>query len=176
MKDFFNLGSHTKTAILFFLIIIICVIFYLMKNFKTIDIQLKILLLIIILGSIAGISLIQKEDKSVALLRSNFSLATGIIEQYIVTNLKGKGDTGNSIKYIYSINNQFFTNSYGENYYVDIPNDKPDLSLLYLVIYEKANPKNSFILLNYPVTSSEDLERYKDLFKDKIPANAIKQD
>jgi len=44
-----------------------------------------------------------------------------------------------------------------------------------LVIYEKTNPKNSFILLNYPVTSSEDLERYKDLFKDKIPANAIKR-
>jgi len=50
MEDFLNLRSHTKTAILFFLIIIICVIFYLMKNFKTIDIQLKILLVFLFFG------------------------------------------------------------------------------------------------------------------------------
>jgi len=175
MKDFLSSGSHTKTAILFFLIIIICVFFYLIKNFKTIDIQLKILLMIIILGSIAGISLIQQEEKSVTLLRNNFYLTTGSIEEYIVTKLKGKGDTGNSIKYIYSVENEFIAHSYGDNYYVDVPDDKPDLSVLYLVIYEKANPKNSFILLNYPVNSSEDLEPYKEIFKDNIPADAIKQ-
>ncbi|WP_157472418.1 hypothetical protein [Flavobacterium aquidurense] len=131
--------------------------------------------MILIVGLVAGICLIREQDKNVELLKNNFYLTTGSIEQYIVTNLKGKGDTGNSIKYIYSVDNHFFVHSYGENYYVDIPNDKPDLSLLYLVIYEKVNPKNSFILLNYPVNSSQDLERYKDLFKDKIPDDAIKQ-
>ncbi|KQB41119.1 hypothetical protein RC62_4494 [Flavobacterium aquidurense] len=175
MKDFFNQENHTKTVVVIFIFIIICVIFYFVKNFKSIDNQLKILLMILIVGLVAGICLIREQDKNVELLKNNFYLTTGSIEQYIVTNLKGKGDTGNSIKYIYSVDNHFFVHSYGENYYVDIPNDKPDLSLLYLVIYEKVNPKNSFILLNYPVNSSQDLERYKDLFKDKIPDDAIKQ-
>ncbi|WP_337967774.1 hypothetical protein [uncultured Flavobacterium sp.] len=175
MKEFFNLGDHTKIIISIFGIIVLFIVFYFMRNFKTIDIQLKFLLIILIIGLVAGIYLNSKQDKNVALLKNNFYLTTGSIEQYIVTNLKGKGDTGNSIKYVYSIDNQFFVHSYGENYYVDIPNDKPDLSLLYLVIYEKANPKNSFILLNYPVNSSDDLERYKKVFKEKIPEDAIKQ-
>lgn len=174
MKEFFNLGDHTKMIISIFGIIVLFIVFYFIKNFKTIDIQLKFLLIILIIGLVAGICLNREQDKNVALLKNNFYLTTGSIEQYIVTNLKGKGDTGNSIKYIYSIDDQFFVHSYGENYYVDIPNDKPDLSILYLVIYEKTNPNNSFILLNYPINSSDDLERYKRMFKEKIPEDAIK--
>ena len=174
MKEFFNLGDHTKIVISIFGIIVLFIVYYFIKNFKTIDIQLKFLLIILIIGLVAGICLNREQDKNVALLKNSFYLTTGSIDQYIVTNLKGKGDTGNSIKYVYSIDNQFFVHSYGENYYVDIPNNKPDLSLLYLVIYEKTNPKNSFILLNYPVNSSDDLERYKKMFKEKIPEDAIK--
>lgn len=66
------------------------------------------MLIILIIGLIAGICLSREENKKVTLLKNNFSLTTGSIEQYIVTNLKGKGDTGNSIKYVYSINNEFF--------------------------------------------------------------------
>ncbi|OMQ12518.1 hypothetical protein [[Flexibacter] sp. ATCC 35103] len=175
MKEFFNLSDYTKIIISIFGIIVLFIVFYFIKNFKTIDIELKFLLIILIIGLVAGICLNREQDKNIELLKNNFYLTTGSIDQYIVTNLKGKGDTGNSIKYIYSVDNHFFVHSYGENYYVDIPNDKPDLSILYLVIYEKTNPKNSFILLNYPVNSSQDLERYKDLFKDKIPEDAIKQ-
>ena len=174
MKEFFNLGDHTKIVISIFGIIVLFIVYYFIKNFKTIDIQLKFLLIILIIGLVAGICLNREQDKNVALLKNSFYLTTGSIDQYIVTNLKGKGDTGNSIKYVYSIDNQFFVHSYGENYYVDIPNNKPDLSLLYLVIYEKTNPKNSFILLNYPVNSSDDLERNKKMFKEKIPEDAIK--
>ncbi|SMP29629.1 hypothetical protein [Flavobacterium hercynium] len=176
MKELFNLGDHTKMITLIFGIIILLISFYLIKNFKTIDIQLKFLLSIIILGLIASILSKKEQDEQVTVLKNNFSLTTGNIETYNITNLKGKGDIGNSIKYIYSVDEQYFVNSYGENYYVKIPQDKPDLSILYLVIYEKTNPKNSFILLNYPITSTEDFERYKEMFKDKIPANAIKQD
>ena len=80
------------------------------------------------------------------------------------------------IKFIFKVDDKFIDNQYQENYYVDIPDDKPDLTILYLVIYEKTNPKNSFILLNYPVNSSKDFERYKEMFKEKIPDDAIKQD
>lgn len=176
MKEFFNLGNHTKTVVVIFVIIIICVIFYLVKNFKTIDIQLKFLLMILILGSAAGISLSKKEDKDVELLQNDFSLTTGNIEEYIVPNMKGyRGNTSNSIKYVYKVDKEFISHSYYENYFISIPNDKPDLNILYLVIYEKTNPKNSFILLNYPVNSAEDLKRYEKMFRDKIPADAIKQ-
>jgi len=176
MKELFNLGYHTKMVISILIIFILFIVFYIIKNFRTIDFQLKIILLIIIVGLIASILSKKEQDEQVTVLKNNFSLTTGSIETYNITNLKGKGDIGNSIKYIYSVDEQYFVNSYGENYYVKIPQDKPVLSILYLVIYEKTNPKNSFILLNYPITSPEDFERYKEMFKDKIPANAIKQD
>ena len=176
MKEYLNFENHTKMVTIIFGILILGICFYFIKNLKTMDIQLKFFLIIIMLGSIAGICKSRQEDKNVMLLKNNFSLTTGNVDEYIVTNLKGKGDTGNSIKYIYSVGNKFFVNSYGENYHADIPNDKPDLSVLYLVIYQKDNPKNSFILLNYPVNSSKDFERYKEMFKEKIPDDAIKQD
>lgn len=175
MKDFFNLENHTKTVMLIFLIIIISIIFYLVKNFKTIDIQLKILLMVVIVGLIAGICMSKEDDKNLALLRNDFSLTTGSIEEYIVPNLKGyKGNTSNSIKYTYKVGNEFISHSYYENYFISIPNDKPNLNILYLVIYEKKNPRNSFILLNYPVNSSDDFNRYVEMFKNEIPANAFK--
>lgn len=177
MKEFFNPGSHTKTVVVIFALIMICVLFYLVKNFKTIDIQLKFLLIVLILGSVAGISLSKEEERNVELLRSDFSLTTGSIEEYIVPNMKGfRGNTSNSIRYIYKVGKEFISHSYYENYFISIPNDKPDLSLLYLVIYENTNPRNSFILLNYPINSSGDLEKYKEMFKHEIPADAVKQD
>ena len=177
MKELFNLGDHTKMVISILIIFILFIVFYIIKNFRTIDFQLKIILLIIIIGFLAGILLSKKQDKNFELLKNNFYLTTGSIEEYIVPNLKGyRGNTSNSIKYIYKAGNQFIKNSYIESYFIAIPNKKPDLSILYLVIYEKTNPKNSFILLNYPITSPEDFERYKEMFKDKIPANAFKQD
>jgi len=175
MKEFFNIDEHTKMIAIIYIAVLICILFYFFKNFKKIDYQLKLILVFLFFGFIYAIySTIEKNEKAF-LLRKNFSLTTGNIEEYFVPKLRGRG-SNSSIKYIYSVDNEFIQNQYQENYYVDIPDNKPDLSILYLVIYEKTNPKNSFILLNYPITSPEDFERYKEMFKDKIPANAIKQD
>lgn len=177
MKDFLNFTNHTKMVIIIFGVLILWICFYCIKNFKTMDIQLRFLLVIVIVGFIAGIFISEEEDRNFALLKSNFSLTSGSIEEYIVPNLKGhRGNTRNSIRYIYKVGKEFISHSYYENYFISIPNDKPDLSLLYLVIYEKTNPRNSFILLNYPINSSDDLEKYKKMFKHGIPADAIKQD
>ncbi|PAM92702.1 hypothetical protein B4N84_21460 [Flavobacterium sp. IR1] len=151
--------------------------YYFIKNYKTLDVQLKVLLLIAMVGTVWLFGEEKIKTKDLNNLKSNYAITTGKIEKYLVANLKGyKGNPGNSIKYSYSYNDEIIENSYYESYLIAIPDNKPDLSILHLVIYEKTNPKNSFILLNYPVTSPEDFERYKEMFKDKIPANAFKQD
>lgn len=175
MKEFLNIGQQTKIVTIIYIIVLICILFYCFKNFKTIDYQLKILLVFLFFGFSFAIYYSLKEDEKVKLLKDNFSLTSGNVVEYFIPRLTGRG-AHKKIKYIYNVNDKFIENYYQENYYVDIPDNKPDLSVLYLVIYEKENPKNSFILLNYPINSSKDLERYKEIFKDKIPEDAIKQD
>lgn len=175
MKNLFSIGDHTKMTTLIYIIALIFIAYYFLKNFKTIDNQLKCVLVLMFFGLLFIIYYGIKEDKNVISLRNDFYLTTGSIEEYFVPKLTGRG-AHKSIKYIFKVDDNFIENQYQENYYVAIPDDKPDLNILYLVIYEKKNPKNSFILLNYPVNSSEDLIRYKEIFKNKIPADAIKKD
>jgi hypothetical protein len=52
----------------------------------------------------------------------------------------------------------------------------PDINIEYLVLYQKDNPRNSVILLNYPIKNSSDFENYKVLFKDEIPKDVFKRD
>lgn len=173
MKYFFNISEHIKMTTLIYIIVLICIAFYFLKNIKTIDYQLKLILILLFFGFIYIIYYGIEEDKNVILLKNNYSLTTGNIEEYFVPKLRGRG-SNTSIKYIYHVNNKYIKNSYQENPHIDIPNNKPDLSTLYLVIYEKTNPKNSFILLNYPIKNSDDLEKYNKLFADKIPKDAFK--
>lgn len=174
MKDFFPLGEHVKMVTIIYIIVLIFICFYFFKYFKIIDNQLKFLLILLFFFFIYAILYSIEEDQNVTLLKNNYSLTTGNVEEYFVPKIKGR-NSYTTVKYIYQVNNDFFENQYQQNYYVDIPDDKPDLSILYLIIYEKTNPKNSFILLNYPINSSTDLEKYKEMFKHEIPANAIKQ-
>lgn len=155
-----------------FLIILLCFAIYIIKNYKTIDFQLKIILSIIFLFIIINLYFDVNGVKKVTSLKKDFSLTTGQIEEYFVAN---RSKSTNKVKYIYLIGNRFFENSYNENPYVSIPDYKPDLKTLYLVIYEKKKPKNSFLLLNYPVNTSEDFKKYKKMFENKIPENAIKE-
>lgn len=45
---------------------------------------------------------------------------------------------------------------------------------MYLVIYEKDNPENSFMLFNYPIKNNSQFEEYKKLFEKGIPNNAFR--
>lgn len=180
MKDFFNLQNNTKLFILALLLALIYAFYYLIKNNKTMELQLKIIVILLIMGFVFGIYNSFKENNNFSLLLNNFSLTEGKINQYFVPNLKGGlpsrgiSSSTNSIKYNYYVNKKCFKNGYDFNNYVEIPDEIPDLNITYLVIYEKTDPENSFIFLNYPIKNSDDLEKYKKLFQNKIPKDAFK--
>ena len=144
------------------------------------DIQLKLILCILIIGFISGIDRTVVSNNNFNRLIVNYSLAKGKITQYFVPNLKGGvssrgiSSSTNYIKYIYTVDTKIIENAYDFNSYIDIPNIKPNLDIEYLVIFENTNFKNSFILLNYPLSSDGDFDLYKKQFEIKIPKNAFK--
>lgn len=180
MKTINNLTLNSKIGIVVLIFAIIYSLYYLFKNYGTIDTQLKVIMCLLIFGFIYGIYNTIISNDSFNKLIDNYSLTTGKIMQYFVPNLKGGvasrgiSSSTNYIKYTYNVDSKKYENAYDFNNYVDIPDLKPNLDIEYLVIYEKGNPKNSFILLNYPINSSKDFEKYDDLFKDKIPENVFK--
>jgi hypothetical protein len=173
MEDFIDTLYDLKTPLVICLIVLSCFAFYFVKNSKKLDFQFKLFFLIFFFSSIIMLYFVVNEEKNAVLLKKDFSLTTGQIEEYFVA---GRSKATNKIRYIYRVGNKFIENSYSENPYVAIPDYKPDLSILYLVIYEKKNPQNSFVLLNYPINTTEDFRNYKKMFENKIPSNAIYQD
>ncbi|MTH15346.1 hypothetical protein [Flavobacterium sp. LC2016-01] len=173
MKDFLDTLDYIKTPMTICFIILVCFAFYFIKNSKSIDFQLKIIFIVILILVVMTLYFKANGQKNVSFLKKDFSLTSGHIEEYFVAF---SSKNTNKVTYIYRIGNKFIENSYSQNSYVAIPDYKPDLSILYLVIYEKKNPQNSFILLNYPINTSEDFRNYKKMFENKIPANAIYED
>ena len=181
MKYISELQEGTKIKLAILIIVLSLSSYYFLKNYKTADLQFKILSFIGILGSIWLMYNSIYKNNNVQLLQRNFELTTGKIEKYIVPNIKGaipslgKGADYNYIKYSYEVNNNKVTNSYDENYFIKIPDIKPNLDISYLVIYEKDNPANSFILVNYPINNPADLDRYRKIFSQGIPDDTFKQ-
>lgn len=178
MKEINSLNNHTKIFIIVMLLFAICVSYYLYRNFQNINNELKVILVLLIFGAFFLIYYNYQENVSFNALRNNYALSKGKINNYFVSNkvsLRG-GSGSNDIKYSYFINNRQFENKYEERGYVDIPNEKPDINIEYLVLYQKDNPRNSVILLNYPIKNSSDFENYKVLFKDEIPKDVFKRD
>lgn len=180
MNEFQNLQSNTKSFILVLLIAIIYAIYYLVKNFERTEFQLKIIIIILIVGFGFGIFRSINDDNNMVVLANNFLLTSGKIKKYYVPNLKGGlpssgiSSSPTSIKYTYLINDIEIENAYSPDYFISLPDEKPDLSIEYLVMYEKNNPKNSLILLNYPINKKNDLEKYKKKFENGIPDNVFK--
>lgn len=112
-------------------------------------------------------------------LVNNYGLTKGLVERYIVTNKVSMPSSGinsqdNSITYTYSVGGYFLYKKYSEPGRVEIPDIKPDLTIMYLVIFEKDNPENSFMLFNYPIKNNSQFEEYKKLFEKGIPNNAFR--
>lgn len=177
-----ELQDGTKVKLVVLLIVLCFSSYYIFKNYKTANSQLKILSFIGIVGSVWLMYTEINKNNNVNLLKQNFELTTGKIEKYIVPNIKGvipslgKAADHNYIKYSYDVNNNKLTNSYEENYFIKIPDVKPNLDLSYLVIYQKDNPSNSFILVNYPINNEDDLENYRKIFSQGIPDNTFEQE
>lgn len=181
MKYISDLQDGTKIKVMILIVVLLYSCYYYFKNYKTIDLQFKILCFIGIAGSIWMMYTEVNRNTNVDLLKVNFELTSGKIEKYVIPNIKGaipslgKAADHNYIKYSYEVNGKKETNSYDENYFIKIPDIKPNLEIPYLVIYEKNNPTNSFILFNYPINSTDDLNVYRKLFSYGIPDDAFKQ-
>ncbi|WP_139259502.1 hypothetical protein [Flavobacterium xanthum] len=138
---------------------------------------MKLLIGLILIALFYGIYDSLKGNDHFNALNNNYSLTSGKIEKYFVANkISLRGGTGlNDKKYVYYVDEARFENSYDENIYIDVPNKKPNLNIDYLIIYEKGNPKNSYILLNYPIKNSDDFSKYIELFKYKLPNDVFKK-
>lgn len=153
------------------LLFAICASYYLYKKFKNTNNELKILLVLLIFGSIFLSYYNYQENISFNTLRNNYVLSKGKITTYFISNkvsLRG-GSGSNDIKYTYLVGNEEFENKYSERGYIDIPDVKPDLNFEYLILYQKDNPNNSVILLNYPLKSKNDFDKYRKIFLQGIP-------
>lgn len=143
MQYISELQDGTKVKLIILLIVLCFSSYYIFKNYKTANLQLRIFCFIGIIGSVWLMYTEINKNNNVNLLKQNFELTTGKIEKYIVPNIKGaipslgKVSDHNYIKYSYEENNNKLTNSYEENYFIKIPDVKPNLDLSYLVIYQK---------------------------------------
>ena len=176
-----NLMLHSKIGIAISILAIVYSVKYLYRNYYTIDVQLRVAIYVFVFCLIFVIYDTIDSSESFNKLTANYSLSTGKIVQYFVPRLKGGipsrgiAASTNYIRYTYNVDSTKIENAYGPNYRVDVPDVKPDLNMEYLVVYQIGNPKNSFILLNYPIVNETDIEKYKRLFADGIPDSAIKQ-
>lgn len=175
---FENLEENHKIILILLVVLLILSFFIpkLMKNQSRTDVVATIVITLsfIMLVVIKTI----KHDKFQRMI-NNYNVTKGYVENYIVTNkvsvpTTGAHAQGNNVKFSYSVGDKVFMKSYSEPGRVEIPDIKPDLSIGYLVIYEKSNPENSFILLNYPVKDDAKMKEYEELFRKGIPDNVFR--
>ncbi len=172
-----DLKSTTKIKVFILIALLIYAIFYFIKNRKILNYQLKILMPFFILICFGLIYFEIAVDIKFKSLLTNFNLTTGRINSYFISkNNENKWQSTNRIAYLYNCNRINFQNSYYENSHVNLPDVLPDLTLNYIVIYQKTNPKNSFILLNYPCNQNDELLNFQKIFQNKLPNNVFRDD
>ncbi|MEN2400630.1 hypothetical protein GKZ90_0012635 [Flavobacterium sp. MC2016-06] len=102
-------------------------------------------------------------------IKNDYVLTEGKVTFYKT----GRGKSRGEVDYDFRLNNKWASNINYEGYFVQIPDEKPDTTINYLVIYEKNLPQNSFLLFNYPIKEKDDLLEYEELFKKGIPNNVF---
>ena len=169
MDHFNNLQSHTKFYTILLTLIAVYIFYYILKNYKTINFQLKLILIIITIALPFKIYEIIGNDNQIQSLVKNFDVTNGKVLKHI----RGKGKALSSIEFVYYVNHIKIVRQYDDTYYSKFPVEKPNFNSYYLVIYEKGNPNNSLILLDYELKDKNDLEKYRIQFQKKIPENAF---
>lgn len=164
---------NNKMIILIVTFFIITALVYFKKTEKKQNTQWRLLYLVILVFFSIGIYLIIKKDQDFNNLKKDYELSIGLIDKYIVTKA-GKGQNGNKCDFNFQADGKLISAQNYSNPYTNLPNNKPNLEKNYLVIYQKNNPKNNFILLNYPIKDSSDFLFYKKEFQNKIPENTFK--
>lgn len=112
---------------------------------------------------------ISKQMYYVKRIKQNYVLTEGKVTFYRT----GRGKSDGEVDYDFKIRDEWFSNVNYENQFVEIPDEKPDTTISYLVIYEKDLPQNGFILFNYPLKEKGDLLQYRELFKNGMPKDVF---
>lgn len=168
----FSQVTRTRITILFILVVLgMC---YYFLNYKSMNTQLKFLIFILLFCLISWIYSSVKDENQAKSIILNHGLTTGKIDRHIISSSGKSIQYG--IEYSYLAEEESIQNRYYENAFVNVPEEKPNLEIEYLVIYEKGNPKNSFILLNYPLRSQGDFEKYEKIFAEGIPKDVFRRD
>ena len=129
-------------------------------------------LVLLIVFTVASFMYINKDHK-ITDLKADYGIANGKIEKYIVS--KGVNKL-NTCDFTFITNGEVFYGNNNSNPFTNLPNEKPNLELNYLVIYQKSKPINNYILLNYPIKDSTDFKKYRVLFEKGIHKNVFRND
>ena len=164
--------NNLEPASIIVLLLFIAFLIYVLLDRK-IDLQLKIIMTLIGLSLLFMINRQVDFEIKIKKVKNNYSLTTGKLTRYSFPS-KGRTASPPSIEYNYIVNDRFYQNSYQENYLIEIPDYKPNTDVEYLVIYEKSNIENSFLLFNYPIMNSSDFENFKKQLEKGIPSNTFK--
>ncbi len=167
----YSLNNFIIISIPVLLVIIGLVYFFKLK--KSHNTEWKLLYFVVLIFFSIGIYLYIKKDQDFNNLKKDYELSIGIINKYIVTKA-GKGQNGNICEFDFQVGSKLIKSQNSSNPYTNLPNNKPNLDINYLVIYQKNNPENNFILLNYPIKDSLDFFNYKKEFKNAIPEKVFK--
>jgi hypothetical protein len=170
MDFFLDLGNILKIIIILLTTVFIFRLCYFFKGFSTINFPNLVGIFVFLLIAVCMLFNAVIETRYVMKIQDNYALAEGKITYY--KSGRGKGSTA-EVEFDYTVNNELISNRVNENYFVEIPETKPDTTLSYLVIYEEDMPRNSYLLFNYPIKDADDLLEYEELFKKGIPEDVF---
>ncbi|WP_428229851.1 hypothetical protein [Flavobacterium sp.] len=170
MDFFLDLGTILKVIIVLLIAVLIFRLCYFFEGFSTINFPNLVGIFIFLLIAVYMFFNAVIETHYVMKIKDNYALTEGKITYY--KSGRGRRSTG-KVEFEYMVNNEIISNSVIENYFVEIPETKPDTTSSYLVIYEEGLPGNSYLLFNYPIKDADDLREYEELFKKGIPEDVF---
>lgn len=173
LNNFYGFAPFNLLLAIGIIIIFIVALVYFYKNSKQYNKHsTPLYFVLLIIFTAAGFIYINKDQK-ITDLKADYGIAIGKIDKYIVT--KGVNKL-NTCDFTFEKNSEVFYGNNNSNPNINLPNEKPNLEINYLVIYQKLKPTNSYVLLNYPIKDSLDFKKYQVLFEKEIPENVFRND
>ncbi|MFA7444809.1 MAG: hypothetical protein WCY89_02600 [Flavobacteriaceae bacterium] len=166
----------TNNIIIIITLLVFVFSLLLLQKLTKFDFHLKAIIIVFISLFSAMILLSIKGNTEFEKLKNDYAFSEGTILEYI--NNEGKKPTKRliqKVKYKYLVDNYIYTNQINEYSEIVFPYFKPNLEMKYLVIYEKNNPQNSYILFNYPLNNTIQKDEYIKLFEKGIPENVFEK-
>jgi hypothetical protein len=169
MEFFLSLSSVFRIIIELLIAILLFRLCFFLRYFSKFESTSLISIFVLMFGMVVCFFNLFVERHCVMQLKENYALAEGEITYYET----GRGKSKGQIEYNYMVDEKMILDTLYENSFVKIPDEKPDTTLKYLVIYHEDSPQNSFILCDYPIIGNLDKIRYEKLFEKEIPIDVF---